>query len=487
MKAIKIIILSLFVAVVLTNCTENETPVLENSFVRFGLLVNTNGQALEFPQVNQSLIETETFNQVNLRTLKVPIVLSSALRDAPVEVFYEITNSGNYNGFTVSPANSVIIEAGTLTDTVEVSFQSRWNQATDNSIKLRITGTSDPSVQIGFPNEVRKMDELTVVLGDLESTRYFFNQNLYNLTGTLNEELFIPISFSQPITNSTIGDFNFIETSFEAVSSCDGDGAQFDFTLERLPFQDGATTIIYKLKVLEATPFASNLKLSLTSGLTDYVIFGTNQTNVFKPDFVARQGDVAKHFYNTADAFYRTFGKAWYLNPSTNQCDWSDFNAFTKPVAVPQGSEFDNGNGFHKYRIGFVANTPPIGTNPFDLRRFYSGANVTSPGYNISQAIEFFPENGNSTTRGTVKVIAQTLTFIRSSNSTAVNVSICGSGNYFFDASNNRWVIYLELNADETQINGNSNVIKPMYIYSNNNNYVDPPALDVACATRLNL
>lgn len=475
------------ITITFVNCSENEATTFDGAFVRFGLLVNSNGQALEFPQVNASLPETDVFNQVSLKTLKIPVILSSVSRETPVEVFYEVITEGNFENFTVTPANSLIFQPGTLIDTVQVSFQSRWNQVGAKSIKIKITAVSDDSIEIGWPNQDRKMNEITIALGDLEDTRYFFDQNLYNLTGTLNEELLIPVSFSQPISNADVGDFNFIQTSFEALSICDGTGAAFDFTLEQLPFQDGATTIFYKFKLLETTPFASNLKLSLNSGLTDFVVFGTNQTNLFKPNFVVRQGDVATHFYNISDALYRTYGKAWYFDPATNSCDWSNFNTFTKPVAVPLGSEFDNGNGYHKYRIGFVGNTPPIGTNPFDLRRFYGGANVTSPGYNIIQAIEFFPENGNSTTQGTVKVIAQTLTFIKSSTSTAVNVPICGSGNYFFDAVNNRWTIYLELHCDETQINGNNDVVKRMYIYSNNNNYVDPPALSGACATRLNL
>lgn len=487
MRAINYLLVLLLVAISFTSCTEHDSPELENSFVRFGLLVNANGQALEFPQVNASFPETDVFNQVSLKTLKIPVILSSVPRETAVEVFYEVITEGDFYNFTVAPTNSLIFQPGTLTDTVRVSFQSRWNQIGTKSIKIKITATSDAAIEIGWPNQDRKMNEITILLGDLEATRYFFNQNLYNLAGTINEELLIPISFSQPISNADVGDFNFIATSFEALSICDGAGAAFDFTLEKLPFQDGATTIFYKFKLLETTPFASNLKLSLNSGLTDYVIFGTSQTNIFKPDFVVRQGDVATHFYNVADVLYRTYGKAWYFDPTTNSCDWSNFNTFTKPVPVPAGSEFDNGNGFHKYRIGFVGNTPPIGTNPFDLRRFYGGANVTSPGYNISQAIEFFPENGNSTTQGTVKVIAQTLTFIKSSTNTAINIPICGSGNYFFDAVNNRWTIYLELHCDETQINGNNDVVKRMYIYSNNNNYVDPPALSGGCATRLNL
>ena len=475
------------VAIVLSNCTKHDLLETESAFVRFGLLVNANGQALEFPEVNASIAETNVFDQISLKTLKIPVILTGPLRDAPVEVFYEVVSEGSFTEFTVSPSNSVVFEPGTLTDTVQISFQNRWSQAEVNSIKIKITGTSDANLAIGWPNQNNRMDEVTVILGDLEVTKYFFAQNLYNLSGTVNEELLIPINFSQPITNAAIGDFDFISASFEALSECDGDGVAFDYTLEQLPFEDGASTIFYKLKLLEATPFASNLKLSLNTGLTDFELFGVSQTNIFKPDFVVRQGDVATHFYNVADVLYRTYGKAWYFNPAENGCDWSNFNTFTKPVPVPAGSEFDNGSGYHKYKIGFVGNTPPIGTNPFDLRRFYGNANVSSPGYNIAQAIEFFPENGNSTTQGTVKIISQTLTFIKSSNDQAVTVPICGNGNYYFESANNRWVIYLELHCDETQINGNNDIVKRMYIYSNNNNYVDPQALSDPCAQRINL
>lgn len=487
MKDIKIIIAILFLLLFIGACTENSNEQEEYNFVRFGLLVNPNGQIIEYPNAKQNIPETDTYNHVTIRTIKIPVVLTSKLKNTPTDVFYEINTEGNFNEFVASPQNKITIPAGKLVDTLRITFKNNWKEANANKIKIKIIGTSDPSITIGWPNSVKKMNMLTINLGDLEKTRYFFNQNIYSLAGVENEELLIPILFSQPVTNAIIGNFNFIKPTFEVLSACDGLGSSFKYSLERMPFTDGVSQIFYKFKLLETTPFASNLKLNLNIGLNNFILFGANQTSLLKPLNVNRQGDVAVNFYNSADLFYRTFGKAWYFNTSTNLCDWSDFNTFTKPVPVPLDSEFDNGKGFHKYRIGFVANNAPIGTNPFDLRRFYAGANVSSPGYTVMQALDFFPDNGTSTSKGIVKIVPQVLSFIKTSNGATINIPICGSGNYFYESVKNRWVIYLELHCDETLLNGNSDVIKPMYIYSNNNGYADPDALSLPCPKRSNL
>ena len=200
-----------------------------------------------------------------------------------------------------------------------------------------------------------------------------------------------------------------------------------------------------------------------------------------------REGNPAANWYNLADSFYRTFGKSWYFNTTDGICKWSSFFAITKPVPVPAGSPFDNGQGYHKYKIGFVANNLPVGTNAFDFNRFYDGTNVSSPAFTIREALEFFPANGNSLTNGVVKVIPQTLIFVRTSNNTSVPLPICGSGNYNFNSVLNRWEMYLEIHCDETAINGNSDVVRAMYIYSNNNNSANPTNLTIPCSNRVTL
>lgn len=487
MKAIKLLPLFLVLLFIL-GCNDDEgVKNYDTEFIRFGMLVNANGELLEYPAVRPGLTETDTYKHFSTKTIKIPVVLSGNVRETATDVFYEVSSEGNYSDFETFPDQKVSIPAGKLIDTLEIRFNSRWQEADVNKIHLKITSTSDQNITIGWPNNHKKLDEITITLGGLSDIQYSFNTNLYAINGNLNEELIIPVRFSQAITHTMIGDFNFITANFVALSSCDGEGGTFDYSLEQLPFDDGATQVLYKFKVLETTPFASNIILTLQEGLNDFVRSGTVSANVAKQENSVRTGDVAANWYNLSDAFYRTYGKAWYYDPATGNCRWSNFNTFTKPVSVAPGSEFDNGQGFHKYRIGFVGNNPPVGTNPFDFKKYYDQAGASSPGFTIVNALEFFPDNGNSTTSGIVKVVPQTITFIKLSNNQPVSISICGNGNYFYNATASRWEMYIEIHCDETQINGNNDVVRPMYIYSNNNNYVNPTDLNVPCPQRISL
>ena len=65
-------------------------------------------------------------------------------------------------------------------------------------------------------------------------------------------------------------------------------------------------------------------------------------------------------------------------------CEWANSSVFPKPVVVTK----DNVNGFlysnngtpndesddiyhHKYKLGFVGNFAPVGTNPFAFRNLF--------------------------------------------------------------------------------------------------------------------
>jgi hypothetical protein len=487
MKAIKKTLFGLLVLIIIAGCSEKGLYDENYNFVRFGLLVNANNEILVFPQVQQNAIENESYTATTTKSINIPVVMTTTLKDRPTDIFYSITTEGTFTDYRIAPIQKLTIPSGKLIDTLRIAFNTRWTSPNSNKIKLTITSTSNPELKIGWDRTAQRMDNITIILGDLQKVNYNFTQNLYNIQGTLNEELLIPINFSQPITNATVGNFDFINAQFVG-SICDAASSAFSYSLERQPFIDGATQIFYKLKVLSTTPFATNLQLTLNTGLTDFNVLGVNQTNIVKSENIVREGDPAALWYNTADLLNRTYCLVWYRDPVTLNCRWGTLTQmFTKPVAVPKGSSFDNGLGYHKYRIGFVGNSAPIGTNPFDFQRFYGGTSNSSPAFNILQALEFFPENGTSTTRGIVKVVPQTLTFVKLSNSQNVNVPICGSGRYYFNPTTNRFEMYLDINCDETAINGNSNVVRSMYIYRNNVAAPLPAPLPINCSNRLTL
>jgi hypothetical protein len=484
MKAIRsiwIIALLLFVL----GC-ERDTDLQEFNFVRFGLTVNSDGFPLEYPQVRTNLQEVETFTHANFTPLKIPVVLSSSLSNSPTEVYYTATTEGSYSGYTFSSINKVVIPAGKLVDTLTVAFNSVWSSSDVgvSKLKLQITGTSRENVTVGYPNSIKTNKTLTIALGALDK-KYSLEQTLYAIQGNINEEIPIKVKFNAPIDNATQNGFDFLSEEFISISPCEPNVNSFAYTITQEPYTGLVYEITYKLKLLQTVSAETNLKITLNSGLPDWQITNITQANVRKlQDTQNRVGDPAAFWYNVADANHRTFGKAWYLNSSSNSCDWSNFFAFTKPLSVPIGSEFDNGQGRHRFKIGFNTSSTTNTTNPFDFRRFYQGASVASSGFNIAEAIEFFPTTANT---GTLKIIPQTLIIVKNSNNQPFAIPICGSGSYSFDNVNNRYIMYVEVVCDETSVNGNNNVIKRMYIYSNNNGYVDPPALTLSCSPRINL
>ena len=155
----------------------------------------------------------------------------------------------------------------------------------------------------------------------------------------------------------------------------------------------------YEIEILEdITDLPTNLNVRLQEVNDDNLEqIGNNFLSISK-DGVApdRSGDPAANWYNANDILHRTYGEAWQFDDDDNICDWQSFQSFTRPVDVAPGSQFDNGNGYHRYKIGFrnIISNPNgdvIGTNPFNLRRFYDGPSVLSPAYNQMESLEFFP------------------------------------------------------------------------------------------------
>lgn len=469
-------------------CSVDGNDFSENyNFVRFSLLINPNGQIISKANSSTNVVESSQYTHKSLGAIKIPVLLSVTPQSKPITVKFEVKNKGSYTDYSISPAiKQLTFQPGKLQDSITLSFNSRWPSPLDGAITITLTEIDDPNIKIGWARQNNKLDQVTINLGDLSKTNYFFEKNTYNVLGNLNEEIDIPILFSQPITKKEIGNFDFISSSFVPISACDGEGGTFQYSLIPQPFIDGAQTIIYKLKILEATSLASKLQLKLNSGLADFVSLGINTTDISKPLIDNRTGDPASNWYDVADVLYRHYGEAWYKDPITGLCRWSTFNTFAKPVPVAANSPFNNGKGYHKYRIAYLSNNQPIGTNPFDLRRFYAGASVNSQGYNIQEAIEFFP-NPSNPNKGSVSVVAQTLSFIRTSDNKTFSIPMCGSGNYEFDPIIKQWKMYLEIHFDETTLGGSKDAVKPMYIYSNNLNGKEPQDLTIPCPLRIDI
>ena len=135
MKVIKNIFYCALLLLFYSCNNDDATAINDKEFVRFGLLLDANGQILSFPKTATNIEEVNQYTHKSMGTIKIPVVLTAGLKNTPTDIFYEVTTEGSFTGFRISPAEKVTIGAGKLTDTIRISFDSKWSNFNVNKIK----------------------------------------------------------------------------------------------------------------------------------------------------------------------------------------------------------------------------------------------------------------------------------------------------------------------------------------------------------------
>ena len=139
----------------------------------------------------------------------------------------------------------------------------------------------------------------------------------------------------------------------------------------------------------------------------------------------------------------------------------------------------------HAFRIGF--NSPNAGrtTNSLNLKRWFENEYTDedeSPGFNIPQALEFYPDNnGTSATSGVVKVVSQDLLISGKQGDgslVAYTLYIEGEGEYM-EIRDGVFEITLELRVTNMELFGGTRLAK--YKIFNTSDYDDPIDLTEGC------
>ncbi len=499
MKATDIYILLLTIMFGFTSCEDDKAlpeTTLEESFVRFSFKLTQNGDILEFPQQTLSAQEVGEYTLQKRDTLKIPVIASSRDElEQSVTADFETVFSSDFiqQNFEIFPENLQLQFSKTQpSDTIYVLPKTRFENLNQESIRFKLTSVSNPEFSIGYDRSILQLDEFVLNIGNTQPVTYALEEQNFNLNGNAGESVSFDVIFDQLVSQTEIEGLDFLNTEFIQFPCDEGLAAEFQFDINQSSIQGLGKNLSYTLSLTEDAPnFGATLNINLID-VNDpgFERQGNSLIVATTPqETITRTGDPASNWYNANNIFHRTFGKAWYFDADDDlACEWADFATFTRPVDVDPGSEFDNGQGYHKYKIGFrniIANPNGniIGTNPFNLRRFYNGASALSPAYNQMESIEFFPENGNNPDQGSVRVIAQTLVFLVDENDVEVqyNIPVCGSGTYEFNATENRWEMFVTLIADETVIGGSENAEKKVFIYSESVSD-DPPLLNEDCA-----
>ena len=488
MKVIKNILL-ICISILFLHCEKEDDKRFigeNNSFVRFFLLVDSNNGVLEFPEKDGGLISASEYTKDNLKTLKVPVAITTANIENTIAVSFTADVIGLTN-YTITPANTISFNNKKRVDTIYIKVNENWDLSKNPQIKLTLTNSSDSSIAIGMQNDNNSNKELNISFTETKFS-YSFDINRKEIKGVNQESFDFKVLFPNGFIAADIENISLFSTPFI-----------FNYTIERKPITK-EDEVKFTFTVNENLAEDTSLDTSLSLADIPNYIKGINKyLDINKPIKIDREGNPAINFYDLSNPFYRLFGEYWRYNTNDMICEWRSASVFPKPVIVNK----ENANGFlysdnstpnddsddiyhHKYKLGFVGNFAPVGTNPFALRNLFNGASVESPGFNLLEAIEFFPKDGNNQTEGIVNVVTQRIVILKSGDGTAFNVPISGTGTYkLVDSAINLWKIDLEILVDCSEINGD--IVKRNYILYNNRNYPDPAPINVPCPSEIDL
>jgi hypothetical protein len=486
-KNILLVLLTLF----LFSCENEDSKKFDaenQSFVRFFLLVDSNNNVLEFPEKDGGLLAKKAYNKDNLKILKIPVAITTGSIENVINISFSTAINGISN-YTITPENSLSFTNEKRVDTIYIQLNERWDLSKNPQIKLELTNSSDKNISLGFQNEQISNRELTIGFKETEFN-YLFNINRKEIEGVNAENFTFKVLFPN----------GFIPADIENIALF-SEPATFNYTVERKSITKD-DEVEFKLTVEENLAEDASLDTFLTLvDIPDYIKGVNDCLQISKPIKVDREGRPSINFYDfyKTSQYYRLFGKYWRYNYNDLICEWRNTSVWPKPVVVDK----DNKNGFlysdngtpddelddiyhHRFKLGFVGNFAPIGTNPFALQNLFEGERNDSPGLTLIEAIEFFPKDGNSTTEGIVNVISQKIILIRRSDLKPFSLPISGSGTYkLINATTNLWKIDLEVLIDATSVNGE--IIKRNYILYNNRNFPEPIPLNGPCPRIINL
>ncbi|CAM3534269.1 hypothetical protein FLCH110379_08985 [Flavobacterium chungbukense] len=479
----------LLMAVLCTSCSKDDYKLGSeiDPFLRFNFLVKSDNTPLEYPTVNGSLVPQSNYVNTSVKTLKVPVALTTRnVKNTVTANFSAVSSTGDNESFTVNPVNQLTFQGTQLTDTIAVSFDKRWSA--NQSINLKLETVSDPEIHIGNLNTQYPNDTFTIDLTSI-TTNYTFPVNQLVVKGVVGETVDFKVNFPNGFFPSEIENAQIFKFQ-----------NGFEYSLTHDDFGDNRSSITYHLTLLEDIQNDDaryESKITLIN-IPNYNATGNLTLTVVKPIKSPRdiQAYPASKFTDPTNAFYLTYGEHWFS--VNNACSWQTFNALTFPIAVTKDHEnailySDKGTAnpnddvyYDAFKIGFNVATGTNTVNSFGLKRWFSNESnsaAISPGFNITSALEFFPANGNSKTQGTVLVIPQDLT-IGSSATNTYQIAISGEGTYK-EISNGLYEISFELKLTNDKLFGGT--VSTQYRMYNNRVYTKPTPLSISCPKEVTL
>jgi hypothetical protein len=438
------------------------------NFVRFSLQLDNNNQLIRDITSVQNVREVDLYEHEFLDTIFVPVALSTAPRSAPVDISYSVTSSvpalaGDL--YTIFPgSNSLTFAPDEQIRYVEVVFNRVWDLSEVVTLTLKLESSSDPDITLGYPRENETMDAVTIRFGGTDILNaYSLTTPSYTWPEGDSSVVDVEVVFAIPALQQEIGAMPDL-LAMEPVGICNAI-PDLAYTITPLPFPNRTTSITFRIQFDTDIGPEDELFyfIKLKPNIHPRYSLGAISEAVLiqSPERPRADVDAAGLFVNPTDPFNRLFGYAWRYDENDVQCEWSPFATFTQRVTVEPDDPNNNGQGVHKYIVAHRGTN--VGTNPFNMRRYFSGASVSSPAYWLEEALEFFPQDATS---GTVRIITRNLEFIRLSDDRSIFIPMCGEGTYFFNTDLNAYQLNMEVHYDQSGIGGASSVTHYLVLFN---------------------
>ena len=222
----------------LWSCGEDDGTIsLDNTgYVRFFLVTDADNNVLEYHQVNTRFQAVDRYEKDNIKLLKIPVSLSDPTIENTVTVTFSHQIKGDVD-LTITPESTLNFSKGNVVDTIYVQVNGRWNLSDSPQLILALESVSDPSIQIGIPNQTSPNHTLTIDFID-PALQYSFNTNKIEIIGEIGEEITFDVLFPQTYFPEDINDA-------EIFSFDNG----FYYTLSRVA--ESETSITYKATIEE--------------------------------------------------------------------------------------------------------------------------------------------------------------------------------------------------------------------------------------------
>ncbi len=464
-----------------------------DEYVRIALILDNNGDPVAALSKTGNQYVSR-YEHSGFGTVNIPVGVTAPSLDSELKVYYSSKFYGDFTDATITPDSFLIFSPEKYWDTIQINFNSRWDTLVWDSILVQLDSTSLFNIKIGYPFGNEAHDHLSVILGDLTLPYTAQSPNSFSLVGTKGESYNFSVIFNNGVSADDLDGIDLLEEDF----------SDFDYTLVQNPVTTVDEEVSFTLTLdedlnNEQKTYECQFTIAQLEG---YTLTG-NTTFNFTKDATNQANNninVAHHFYDIAsDAYNRLYMWIFIDYNNDGNCIWRKTYQHCVPVEVVADHpnavyNEEDGKYYHAFKLGFDSPNEGRTTNSFGLKYWFNNESTdadVSPGFNILDAMEFYPKDGTSYTEGTVSVVEQDIVITGEGNSHTI--SIAGEGCYYYlDGSQETYndsifEIDLQFEATNKELFGGTQTMQYIMLNRNPGSSEKPDSLMQSCFTPVDL